>query len=119
MEEEVVVHVVLECGANIEDQANNDPMEANDDDNNTIEEDGTHRLIQETFNVGMDDDDNIDGVFNIPVLEKEIQPLYEGSKTSLLYAMSLLMNLKVMKGLSNTYVTRLLSYVICFITFNK
>ena len=45
MEEEVVVHIVLECGANIEDQANNDPMEANDDDNNTVEEDGTHRLI--------------------------------------------------------------------------
>ena len=45
MEEEVVVHIVLECGANIEDQANNDPMEANDDDNNTAEEYGTHRLI--------------------------------------------------------------------------
>ena len=27
MEEEVVVHVVLECGLNIEDQVNNDPME--------------------------------------------------------------------------------------------
>ena len=101
----MVVHVVLECGANIEDQANNDPMEANDDDNNTVEEDGTHRLIQETFNVGMDDDDNIDGVFCIRVLEKEIQPLYEGFETSLLYAMLLLMNLKVMKGLSNTCVT--------------
>ena len=67
----------------------------------------------------MDDDDNIDGVFYIHVPEKEIQPLYEGSETSLLYAMLLLMNLKVMEGLSNTCVTRLLSYVICFITFNK
>ena len=45
MEEEVVVHVVLERGVNIEDQVNNDPMEANDDDNNIVEEDGTHRLI--------------------------------------------------------------------------
>ena len=38
-------------------------MEEDDDANNTIEEDGTNRLIQETFNAGMDDDDNIDGVF--------------------------------------------------------
>ena len=45
MQEEVVVHVVLECGVNIEDQVNNDPVEENDDDNNTVEEDGTHRLI--------------------------------------------------------------------------
>ena len=76
-------------------------------------------MIQETFNAGMDDDGNIDGVFDILVLEKASQPLYEGSETSLLYAMLLLMNLKVMKGLSNTCVTRLLSYVICFITSNK
>jgi hypothetical protein len=58
MEEDVVVQaLVQEHGANIEDQVN-DPMEEDDDANNTVEEDGTNILIQETFNnVGMDDDD--------------------------------------------------------------
>ena len=70
MEEEVVVHVVLEHGENIEDQVNNDPMEENDHANHTVEEDGINRLIQETFNARMDDDDNIDGVFDMHVLEK-------------------------------------------------
>ena len=63
-----------------------------------------------------DDDDQIDGVFDIHVLEKERQPLYEGSKTSLLYTILLLVNLKVMDGFSNTYVTQLLRYVINFFT---
>jgi hypothetical protein len=73
MEEDVVVQAhVQEHGANIEDQVN-DPMEDDDDSNNTFEEDGTNILIQDTFNnVGMDDDDDqIDGVFDIHVLEKE------------------------------------------------
>ena len=59
-EEEVVVvqASVQENGAiNIEYQDNN-PMEGNDVDN-IVEEDGTNRLIQDTFNnVGMDDDEN-------------------------------------------------------------
>jgi hypothetical protein len=120
MEEDVVVQVhVQEHGANIEDQVN-DPMEEDDDANNIVEEDGTNILIQETFNnVGMDDDDDqLDGVFDIPVLEKESQPLYEGSKTSLLSAILLLVNLKVMNGFSNTCVTQLLRYVIYFVTLS-
>ena len=83
MEEEVVVHVVLEHGVNIEYQVNNDPMEEDADVNNTIEEGGTNRLIHEIFNVGLDDDDKIDGVFDIPIIEKEIQPIYEVSETTL------------------------------------
>ena len=65
-------------GANIEDQVN-DPMEEDDDANNTVEEYGTNILIQETFNntIMDDDDDQLDGVFDIMVLEKETQPLYE------------------------------------------
>ena len=98
MEENVVVQVVLECGANIEDQVNNDPMEEDDDANNIVEENGTNRLIHEIFNAGMDDDENIDGVFDIHVLEEERQPLFEGSKTNILYAMLLLVNLKVLNG---------------------
>ena len=93
MEEEVVVHVVLELGANIEDQVNNNPMEEYDDANNTVEEDEINRLIQDIFNDRMDYDENIDGVFDIHVLEKASQPLYEGSETSLLYTMLLLVNL--------------------------
>jgi hypothetical protein len=54
----------------------------------------------------MDDDGNqCDGFFDIHVLEKEIQPLYEGSKTILLSSILLLVNLKVMNGFSNTCVT--------------
>jgi hypothetical protein len=121
MEEDVdVQEPVQEHGVNIEDQVN-DPMEEDDDANNTVEEDGTNILIQETFNnVGMDDDDDLlDGVFDIPVLENARQPLYEGSKTSLLAAILLLVNLKVMNGLSNTCVTQLLRYiVIYFVTFS-
>ena len=95
-------------------------MEEYDDANNTVEEDGTNILIQETFNnVGMDnDDDQLDGVFDIHVLEKASQPLYEVSKTSLLSAILLLVNLKVMNGLSKTCVTQLLRYVIYFVTFS-
>ena len=104
---------------NIEDQVN-DLMEEDDDDNNIVEEDGTNILIHETFNnVGMDDYDNqLDGVFDIHVLEKETQPLYQGSKTSLLSAILLLVNLKVMNGLSNNHVTQLLRYVIYFVTLS-
>ena len=64
-------------------------MEEDNDVDNKVEEDGTNRLIQETFNnVGMNDDDNQYDyhAFDIPVLEMETKPLYEISKTSLLYA---------------------------------
>ena len=95
-------------------------MEEDNDVDNTIEEDGTNRLIQETFNnVGMDDDDNqYVGGYDIPLLERESQPLYEGSKTSILFDVLLLFNLKVVNGLSNTCVTYLLRYVIYFVTFS-
>ena len=91
-------------------------MEEDDGANNTVEEDGTNILIEEKFNnARMDyDDDQLDGFFDITVLEKETQPLYEGSKTSLLSTILLLVNLKVMNGFSNTCVTQLLRYVIYF-----
>ena len=67
----------------------------------------------------MDDDGNqyVRG-YDIPVLEGTSQPLYEGSETSLLSAVLLLVNLKVVNGLSNTCVTQLLRYVIYFVTFS-
>ena len=46
----VVVHApIQEHGANIEDQAN-DRMEVYNDADNTVEEDGANRLIEDTFN---------------------------------------------------------------------
>jgi hypothetical protein len=115
----VVQALVQKHGENIEYQVNN-LMEDDDDANNTIEEDGTNILIQERFtNVGMDDDeDQLDGVFDRLVLDKASQPIYEGSKTSLLCAILLLVNLKVVNGLSKTCVTQILRYLIYFVTFS-
>ena len=63
-----------------------------------------------------DDDDNeniddFDDVYDIPLLDKAYEPLYEGSKTNLFSAVLLIMNLKVMNGLSNIAITRMLRYV--------
>ena len=75
MDEDVVVVIqapTQEHGENIEYQVN-DPMEEDDDANNTVEEVGTNILIQDTFNNdGMnDDDDQVDGVFDRPLIEME------------------------------------------------
>ena len=61
-----------------------------------------------------DDHDNIDDFddfHDIPLLEKAYEPLYEGSKTNLLSVILLIMNLKVMNGLSNISITWMLRYV--------
>ena len=64
-------------GENFEDRAN-DPMEEDNDDNNTIEEDEEdviNRFIRDTFNnVGIGDDGN----------QRASEPLNEGLKISLL-----------------------------------
>lgn len=122
MDEDVVVVIqapTQEHGENIEYQVN-DPMEEDDDANNTVEEVGTNILIQDTFNNdGMnDDDDQVDGVFDRPLIEMETQSLYQGSKTSLLCAIFLMVNLNIMNGLPHTWVTQLLSCVIYFLTFS-
>ena len=67
----------------------------------------------------MDDDDDIDNenyddfddVHNIPLLDKRNESLYEGSKTNLLSIVLLIMNLKVMNGVSNISITWMLRYV--------
>ena len=93
-------------------------MEEDDHANNTVEDDGTNTLIQDTFSAGMDDDrDDFDDVHDIPPLERARQSLYEGSKKTLLSAILLLVNLKVVNDLSNTCVTRILRYVIYFVTY--
>ena len=77
----------------------------------TNQEDEIHRLIQDTF-APMDEDNQDDSHDVDPLLKKARQPLYEGSKTNILYAILLLVNLKVLNGLSNTYLTHILRYVI-------
>ena len=100
----------------------NNHIEEDDYIDNIVEDDGTNTLIHDTFNVRMDDDhdhenDDFDGVHDLPLLEKAYKPLYEGSITNLLSAILFIMNLKVMNGISNTPVTHILRYVIYSITY--
>ena len=78
----------------------------------TNQEDEIHRLIQDTF-APMDEENQDDSHDADPLLEKARQPLYVGSKTNLLFAILLLVNLKFLNGLSNTCLTQILRYVIC------
>ena len=83
----------------------NDHIEQDDHTDNVVEDDGTNTLIHDSFNVRMDDDneniDESDDVHDIPILDKEYKPLSEGSKRNFLSTILLIMNLKVMNGLSN------------------
>ena len=97
----------------------NDHIEQDDHTDNIVEDDGTNTLIHDSFNVTMDDDDDddnenidyFDDVHDIPLLDKEYEPLYKGSKTNIISVILLIMNLKVMNGLSNISITRMLGYV--------
>ena len=96
----------------------NDHIEQDDHADDVIEDDGTNTLIHDSFNIIMDDydvdnknDDDFDDVHDIPLLDKAYEPLYEGSKTNLLSIVLLIMNLKVMNGLSNIAITQMLRYV--------
>ena len=112
---DVVLEGVEEFGvSNIEDQVN-DPMEEDDNNNNIVEDDGTNELIQDLFTRPDEDDDEDIGDLDVPLLEKAEKPLYEGSKENLLSATLLLVNLKVLNGLSNSCMTQILRYVIWFI----
>ena len=104
-EEDDVVQELEEHRTNVEVQVN-DPMEEDDHANNIVEDDGTNTLIHDTFSVQMDDDlDDFDDVHDIPLLDRTRQSLYEGSKTTLLSTILLLVNLKVVNSLSNSCVT--------------
>jgi hypothetical protein len=112
---DVVLQGAEEFGvSNIEDQVN-DPMEEDDNNNNIVEDDGTNELIQDLFARPDEDDDEDIGDLDVPLLEKAEKPLYEGSKENLLSATLLLVNLKVLNGLSNSCMTQILRYVIWFI----
>ena len=92
-----------------------DHIKQDDHTDNMVEDDGTNTLIHDSFNVRMDEDDvdnqnddDFDDVHDIPLLNKAYEPLYEGSKTNLLSTILLIMNLKVMNGLSNISITLML-----------
>ena len=96
----------------------NDHIEQDDHADDVIEDDGTNTLIHDSFKVRMynndvdnENDDEFDDVHDIPLLEKAYAPLYEGSKTNLLFDVLLIMNLKVMNGLSNISITQMLRYL--------
>ena len=104
--------------ANTDHDQVNDDMELDDDhDDNIIEDDGENTLINDAFNVRMDDDqhhappiDDFVDLHDLPTLEKAEKPLFEGSRISVLSAVLLIMNLKVMNGFSNTSITLVLRY---------
>jgi hypothetical protein len=91
----------VEYGMDIEYQVN--PME--EDDTNTIIEPnyGTNRLIHDIFDPI--NEEKFDDILGVPLLEKEEQPLYEGSRENIFYTIMLLVKLKVLNGLSNTCLT--------------
>ena len=95
----------------------NDHIEEDDHTDNLVEDDGKNTLIHDTINVRMDgnDDDHekndFDDVHDLPLLEKEYEPLYDGSNIHILSAILLIMNLKVMNGISKISITWMLRYV--------
>ena len=105
--------------ANTDHDQVNDDMELNDDHaDKIIEDDGANTLINDAFNVRMDNDqhhappiDDFEDINDLPTLEKVSKPLFEGSRISVLFAVLLIMNLKVMNGFSNKSITLVLRYV--------
>ena len=103
-------------GVNIQDE---DKTLMEEDDNvleDMIEEDGIRETDEDAHNdsTSASDNDDEDGI-DIPILEKEHEPLYQGSQINLLCAIVLLMNFKVMNGLSNVAMSCMLRYAIFFI----
>jgi hypothetical protein len=93
------------------DQVINDDMDG-DNISNSNQEDEIHRLIQDMFSP-VDEDNQADSHDVDPLLEKSRQPLYEGSTINLLSSILLLVNLKVLNGLSKTCLTQILRHLIC------
>ena len=114
----MVFEVEEHGGVNIQGE-DNDPME--DDDHtpeNTIEDDGINTLIHDAFSLSVSNHDDDDSL-NVPLLEKAYEPLYKDSQTTLLSVVLLLLNLKVMSGLSNITMSHMLRYVIYVFIVNK
>ena len=80
-----------------------------DDNNKKIEDEGTNRLIHDTF--ARTEQDKFHDIHDVPLLNKASQPLYEVSRANILSTTLLLANLKMLNGLSNTCMTHILRYV--------
>ena len=100
-------------GVNIE---GNDPIEEDHNDEGDHDDQDDHN--DQDDDDDDDDDDDIDANLDVPMLEKVHKPLYEGSQTTLLATVLLLVNLKVMNSLSNIAMTHILRYVIIFHFFS-
>ena len=121
---------VIHGGVNIEVEGNS-PMEEDDPkventiedvgigvvDNvpeNIIEEDVTSTIYKDDEICGSNDDgDNLD----MPIIEKAYEPLYQNYQATLLFALLLLENFKVMNGISNVAMSCMLRYSVIFIIF--
>jgi hypothetical protein len=104
-----------ELEADNEDQVN-DSMEV-DDNNNIFQVDETNQMIQDLFSHPDEDHgDSSDGIYDEPLIEKANKRLYKGSRANILSTTLLLVNLKVTNHLSNTCMTQILRYVICYFT---
>ena len=100
------------------DQVNDDIELDVDHDDNIIEDDGENTLINDAFNVRMDNDqqhappiDDFEDIHDLPTLKKAEEPLFEGSHISVLSVVLLIMNLKVMNVFSNTSIMLVLRHV--------
>jgi hypothetical protein len=80
------------------------------------EDDQINQMIQDLF-AQLDEDEDSDGIYDGPLLEKANKRLYKGSRANLIFAKLLLVNLKVMNHLLSTCMTQILRYVICFISY--
>ena len=93
-------------GVNIEVEGNDTMEEDHDDEDHDDQDDHNDQ--------DDDDDHDVDVELDVPILEKAHKSLYEGSKTTLLTIVLLLLNLKVMNSLSNVTMTCMLRYAIFF-----
>ena len=114
----MVFEVEEHGGANIQGE-DNDPMEdENHAPENTIEDDGINTLIHDTFSPSVSDHDDDDSL-DVPLLEEAYETLYKDYQKNLLSVVLLLLNLKVMNGLSNITMSCMLRYVIYVFIVNK
>ena len=61
--------------------------------------------------VANENDDDFDDLYDIPLLDKAYEPLYESSKTNILSTVLLIMNLQVINGISNISIAWMLRYL--------
>ena len=129
LEEHGCVNMKEHGGVNTEAK-DHDPVEDDDHElENTCKDDGMNALIHDTFGTSVvatndddvDDDveDDIEAINDIPLLEKVTIPLYEGSQSTLLSIVLVLVNLKVMNGLSNITMSCMLRFFIYAIIVYK